>query len=199
LQIILFAQSKESLVESFLTNTESMLILQKIKPYGIFNSKECVLVQRNLIDDKLNILNFKIVNDDKIAGYLQVIQNGKTIFHQFISLSNYNIEKKSGEVICYDLKSGLKAMTMYVENDKLIKSAIGEIEYNNDGTTTSSKRNPLDTNGNGDVTFFECYKAVNEAIDADGFSSWVCDFPVLGWLSCWGSVSTACAIYSAGH
>ena len=87
---------------------------------------------------------------------------------------------------------------MYVENDKLINSVIGQVEYNNN-VHFANKKNPLDTNGNGDVTFFECYKTVNEAIDADGFSSWVCDFPVLGWLSCWGTVSTACAIYSSIH
>ncbi len=62
-----------------------------------------------------------------------------------------------------------------------------------------NNKNPMDSNGDGDVSFFECYRYVTKAIDDDGFSSWVCDFPVLGWLSCWGSVSTACVYYSSTH
>jgi len=30
-------------------------------------------------------------------------------------------------------------------------------------------------------------------------SSWVCDFPALGWAGCWGSVSGACLFWSATH
>lgn len=71
------------------------------------------------------------MKDGKITGYLQIIQNSSIVYHQFISLINYNFERKSGEVVCYDLKSGFKVMTMYVENDKLINSVIGQVEYNN--------------------------------------------------------------------
>ena len=60
-----------------------------------------------------------------------------------------------------------------------------------------AKRHLCDANKNGDVSFSECYKCVADAIDADGFSSWVCDFPVAGWLSCWGSTTAACVYISA--
>jgi hypothetical protein len=62
-----------------------------------------------------------------------------------------------------------------------------------------AKKHLCDGNGNGDVSFSECYKCVTAAIDADGFSSWVCDFPVAGWLSCWGSTTATCVYISANN
>ena len=60
---------------------------------------------------------------------------------------------------------------------------------------TQLKRN-CDTSNDGKISFTECYKCISDAISENGLSSWICDFPVIGWLSCWVSTSAACAVIS---
>lgn len=195
-----FGQSKEEYVNRFLESSKSETIINKLKNYGTFDKNDCTLISRVLEEENLNILTFKIMSRNNVAGYLQVIEKGNLWFHQFISLASYSFEVNSGKVIYYDLVQNTTTMTMVVKNDKLIESIPGNSNYGNQSQgVISSKLNPMDTNKDGNVSFSECYKVVNDAIDADGFSSWVCDFPVLGWLSCWGSTTTACAVYSALH
>ena len=56
-----------------------------------------------------------------------------------------------------------------------------------------------DGNGDQNISFSECYKCVSDAIAADGFSTFICDIPILGWASCFVSKSATCIVLSSAY
>ena len=56
-----------------------------------------------------------------------------------------------------------------------------------------------DSNSDQNISFSECYKCATDAISADGFSTFVCDIPILGWASCWVSKSATCVYLSSAY
>lgn len=194
-----FCQSK--IFDSFFKSSESTLILKNVERHGVIDKKTSLITNLNKQDSKIEILNFKVIKNNAIAGVLQISIVENRVFNQFISLEKYNLETQTGVIQFMDLESLIETVNVNVENDKIKTYTVNDL-YNPsplNAVAMASRRNPMDLNGNGDVSFSECIKVVNQAIDDDGFSSWVCDIPVLGWLSCWVSTTIACGIYSAAN
>lgn len=194
-----FCQNK--IFDSFFKSSESALILKNVERYGVIDKKTSLITNLNKQDSKIEILNFKVIKNNALAGVLQISIVENRVFNQFISLEKYNLETQTGVIQFMDLESLIETVNVNVENDKIKTYTINDL-YNPsplNAVAMASKKNPMDLNGNGDVSFSECIKVVNQAIDDDGFSSWVCDIPILGWLSCWVSTTIACGIYSAAN
>lgn len=66
-------------------------------------------------------------------------------------------------------------------------------------TKTGSIYTICDGNGDQNISFSECYKCVSDAIAADGFSTFICDIPILGWASCFVSKSATCIVLSSAY
>ncbi|KQT15135.1 hypothetical protein ASG31_16190 [Chryseobacterium sp. Leaf404] len=192
---------RSSLNDDFTKSNDFRTITENVKQFGEVSFNDVKLVQRTMEGEAVNVLNYKVLKNSNTVGYLQVIKDANGVFYsQFIDFAAFNLQTSEGTLTFLDVKTQQKIMTLTVRGGRIVNTVLNNPNYTNGSTqTTSGRKNPFDTNGNGDVSFFECYSVANNAIDQDGFSSWVCDFPVIGWLSCWGTVSTACAIYSAGH
>lgn len=192
-------QLRTKLNDDFASSNIFSLITDNVKPFGTISFKEVNLVQRTMEGSSANVLNYKVMNNNVTAGYLQVIKDENGAYYtQLIDFKDFDVTKNEGKLAFWDIRTNEKIVTVTVAGGKIIGTVFDNPKYESSNTVTN-KKNPFDLNGNGDVSFFECYKVANDAIEQDGFSSWVCDFPVLGWLSCWGTVSAACAYYSAGH
>ena len=83
--------------------------------------------------------------------------------------------------------SDLKQSSKQVQNSMQLLNSTGSIYTICDG------------NGDQNISFSECYKCVSDAIAADGFSTFICDIPILGWASCFVSKSATCIVLSSAY
>jgi len=146
------------------------------------------------------------------------LPNGDDYAINLIDLNSFDLGTLSGSIRMLDLNYENFLHSNIVIMDNKIKSWAGEglsqelrDKYNQPqfkqlATQTSAvaqREHPIyglcDTNHNHNVSFSECYKCVSDAIEADGFSSWVCDIPILGWLSCWGTTTATCVIIAGAY
>jgi len=148
----------------------------------------------------------------------EVVNNDFLPLEVKLDLNSFDLGTLSGSIRMLDLNYENFLHSNIVIMDNKIKSWAGEglsqelrDKYNQPqfkqlATQTSAvaqREHPIyglcDTNHNHNVSFSECYKCVSDAIEADGFSSWVCDIPILGWLSCWGTTTATCVIIAGAY
>lgn len=157
----------------------------------------------------------------------KLLPNKDTYGMNFVDLNNFSMITKSGKVQMVDLNyDNFLHTNITVKDNKIISwksSGLSKelllkyrdlkkgqvVEFNKEiGTNSADLKTKVtkaaiytlcDGNGNGNISFGECYKCAQDAIDANGTSSFICDFPGIGWFSCWGTTSAACLYISARY
>ncbi len=182
-----------------------------IAKYGTISYGEIKSAVISIENEKITVLSIPVKDGNKTIGTLEVVDlkntsylpNGDTYALNYINLTKFNSKTLTGQIQMVDLnfdnfihssitveKNKIKSWKCAGLSEKLSKKYN---KYSNPNKKNAlAERHLCDGNSNGDVSFSECYKCVAAAIDADGFSSWVCDYPVAGWLSCWGSTTATC-------
>lgn len=143
----------------------------------------------------VDLRNFDITTK---SGKAQMVDlNYDNFVHSYMTVSNNRITSWASTGLSHELK--LKYKDLRKSREATDESAATRTH----GGGTKAARKAIyalcDSNGNNDISFGECYKCAKDAIDSDGFSSFICDFPGIGWFSCWGSTSAACVIISARY
>ncbi|MCA6451190.1 MAG: hypothetical protein IM584_04230 [Chitinophagaceae bacterium] len=157
----------------------------------------------------------------------KLLPNKDTYGMNFVDLNDFSMTTKSGKVQMIDLNyDNFLHTNVIVENNKIIswksvglsKDLLlkykdlkkGQVEeFNKEiGTNSTDLKTKVvkaaiytlcDSDGNSNISFGECYKCAQDAIDSNGTSSFICDFPGIGWFSCWGTSSAACLYISAKY
>ncbi|TDS50713.1 hypothetical protein [Myroides indicus] len=163
-----------------------------------------------------------IIDNNTKVGSIEVVHNEAAIgdyeyYINYIDLSDFDHHNNTGSVSFTDLNLGLKYSTFYIVNDIIQEIVDTEISVNdftpnnmilnnsenyytfdenylNDGKSSIYKL--CDSNGNHNISFFECYQCGRDAINSDGFSSFMADF-FPGYV--YGSLSAACLYISATY
>ncbi|MEC5395139.1 hypothetical protein [Bergeyella sp. RCAD1439] len=187
-----------------------------IKNFGEIDATKIVTNKIKVENQEFNVFLIPVTKNDKVVARIEVIDLKDTKFlpnndkyaMNLADLSNFNEKTLTGSVKMYDLNYDNYLHTeINIEQNKIkdfnsrgISNQITE-KYKSSRNPNKSRnltsRHLCDGNGNGDVSFGECYKCLKDAIADDGFSSWVCDIPAAGWLACWGTTTAACVIISA--
>ena len=157
-------------------------------------------------DEKLNIITYQVydVNSKNLLkGILQATINENSYLVTYASLEKYSYTSNSGIITTFDILKNKELVEFNVDSNKLIDYKVINDDIKNNSNRLpgggSLEVVPCDGNNNGDLSFGECYKCMTDAIASDGFNQFVCDFPLLGWFSCWGSKSIACAYLAANY
>lgn len=208
-------------VQKFITSNDYLKNKAYLSKYGEIDFDKVVV---NRISEKgktydtfvlpfyKNALNTAIVEVVDIAG-TKKLPNNESYGMNLIDFTAFNFKSFTGNVNMYDLNYEKNLHSQIeIENNKIMKWIANGLPqelkdkyfYTNVNVpeliilnTVTNNKVPLDSNNDGNLSFSECYAGFSEAIEADGFSSWVCDIPILGWGACFTSVSVSCVILSS--
>jgi hypothetical protein len=163
-------------------------------------------------DREYNILSVVIYNDDVLTGQvigIKLPQSAKKLKtgHSYVmalrDFTEFCFESESGIVRDYDLNfDGYNCGYFIVEKNHIENFKSIRMPYHIE-QIYSFKRpsglksvHPCDSSGDGDISFGECYHCLNEAIDSDGSTKFLCDaLNVIGVCSL--SVGVSCVIISS--
>jgi hypothetical protein len=218
------ANSNE-IVSKFITSSTYNRIANQINTYGDVSQSE-VTADSIVIDGKGTFHYFTIVirKNGNINATLDVVDlhdsknlpyNDKYAMN-LNDMSNFNTANLSGSIKLYDLNYDNFNHTEVKINSNKIEDIIynrpsseflnkfsslrltkNNILENFSNVSYGARRLPCDSNGNGNLSFFECYGCFKSAAEVENtFGNWWCDVPVAGWASCWASISASCAILS---
>lgn len=176
-------------------------------------------------DNKVfHVIYLSIKNGNTIEAGLQIVDlidtknlpNGDTYAINLVDLRDFDLVKLSGNVKMIDVNYDNFEHTNIVVNNNIIRSwhanslpnviaqKYESLKIKRDGDqkdVLSSKKVfraiPCDANHDNNLGFFECYDCMDNAIDANAMSKFICDVPVAGWASCWASSSAACVVLSS--
>ncbi len=155
------------------------------------------------------IITLIIRNDGgNVIGSLEAIgyKNADQVINFNILLRNFeklDLSTGNGSVSLTDLNESITYASGIIENKKLVR--VENYTTPNSSTLPStSKRKPADLNGNGDVTFSECFMFMNQAIQSNPDTYTLCYFvgDAIGWVvTGWGplcqySVAASCVVIS---
>lgn len=196
--------NEKQVVNFFTSSNEFNVISKNLEVYGEIKIENYKFKRKEINNEIIDIIVFEVLKNNQNNGYLQVIiGSDREIYNQYAQIDAYNESKNEGIVVFHDMEKNSKSLTVEVEDNVMKSYTINDNDLKEKliamDKLAPRGTDPLDRNKNGDVTFSECYQTVFDAIEADGFSSWVCDFPALGWAGCWTSVSGACLYWSATH
>ncbi|MCO6173519.1 hypothetical protein NHF50_00520 [Flavobacterium sp. NRK F10] len=157
-------------------------------------------------DSGIDIPVINIVLEDnagKIIGMLEAISyinnNGNTDFN--ILLRNYilfDFNNYTGNISLIDLNEDIDYLSANIVNNEIIE-IIPNINF---VVNEIGKTHPMDTDGDGNVTFSECYANANSACQTDPECYTMCYFvgDAVGWVVtnmgplCQYAISTACLV-----
>ena len=184
----------------------------------IFNSFGTVnfnksLVETIVVDNKeYYILNIAICDDENIVGQVigiqlsncsQKLNTGHTYGMIFRDLRDFSLDSKSGIVLDYDLNyDSYNCGYMIIEDNYIIDIKSFDMPYHIEEKysfkrmTYSKSVHPCDGNGNGDISFGECYSCLKEAIDSHGDTEFLCDAMDVLFM-CSSAVAASCLIISS--
>lgn len=185
--------SQNNISEEFFKSDVSKKILSNVNKYGALTDITEIKGKFEGVD--VSIISYNIKNEGKIVGFFQFSKAHDDNFLTQIVLfdKNFDFAGNTGEINFVDSTSNNTIVRYTLDKGIVVK--IDGVEVHSK-PPRRKKCHILDLDCNGDITFSECYKAVNDAIESDGFSMWTCDIPFAGALSCWTSVTIACQIFS---
>lgn len=213
-------------LEKFLNSATYERAKKTISAYGEID-KKAITIDSTIIDNKIVFHYFTVIikKNNKINATLDVVNlndtknlpYGDTYALNLNDMSDFDTETKSGKIKLFDLNYDNFLHSVFTINNNSIKERIynrPSVEYLSKFKSIQIDKNkvaqqasrisngaraiPCDSNGNGNLGFFECYSCFKSASEIPGtFGSWWCDVPVAGWASCWSSMSAACAILSS--
>jgi hypothetical protein len=205
--------SDNPVINKFLNSNEYLKNKVLISSYGEIDftqSKTDSIKHKNKI---FNVIYLTIVKDNKVQAGVEIVDlsgkklsDGDSYAINLLELKHFDIKSTTGNIKMYDLnKNAFMHSDITITNNRInswktfpinkVKLA-SYIPTSNNYIFARKSTNICDLNKNGDVSFSECYKCLNDTIDTDGFSKWVCDTPVVGWASCYISVTAACVVIS---
>lgn len=145
-------------------------------------------------DNNGKFMTFEVVTGGRKVGFVSFAQDDNGKYHAGYGSSSKLDASGTGETTIMNFDSG-ESFTAVLENNDLIEIVPKNSEFDNTYESTA-RRNPLDLNGDGNVGFFECYRAVKQHMASNDLSTWIEDIPGAGTLI-WASASAACGYYSA--
>ena len=218
--------AKESTVNKFLNSESYKRVSRDINSYGTISAQD-VTIDSIVVKDKgtFHYFTIAIKKNGVINATLDVVDlhdtedlpyNDKYAMN-LNDMSEFNTKTLSGKIKLYDLNydkfnhTEINLLNNKIENvnykrpsekflNKFASLRMKEnnVQKNFAKVTYGAARVPCDKNGNGNLSFFECYGCFKSAIEIeDTFGNWWCDVPVAGWASCWASTSASCAILSS--
>lgn len=161
-----------------------------------------------------------ILKNNSLAGKLEILDlkdteflpNGDKYALNYADLSDYNMEDLTGSIELYDLNydnflhtnmKTQKGCYTEVEGNGLSQELKNKYSYlaNPNKINNLASRHLCDSNGNGNISFGECYGCITRAIKANSTSTAICDvYGAMGmpwWGSCGASTAVACAVISS--
>lgn len=142
-------------------------------------------------DYAINLVDFRKYNLKTQSGEIKMVDlNYDLYIHSIISVQSNRIKSWNSQGLSKELKTKYNHPELKISSKKV------------DSTNQPMKGNGgiyslCDKNGDQNISFSECYKCVSDAIATDGFSTFICDIPILGWASCWVSKSATCITLSS--
>ncbi len=198
-----------------------------ISSFGIIDFSKTIIKELDLGEGKsTSFMVIPILKDGIVVAAIEAVKipKGKLPYGDDFALnlvdySMYNLNSNTGKILMYDMNyDNYQHSIISVQNNKIkfwsagglsidLKEKFKNKEFkqfsglNNSLIQTHGENEGIyklcDANGDHNISFSECYKCATDAIDSDGFSSFVCDIPVVGWAGCWGSKSATCVVVSS--
>jgi len=203
-------------VVEFINSKTFLRVKSDIEAYGAINYKEIMSGTVTYDTLKISVIGVPVFNNGKKTGILEVVDlktdkylpHGDSYAMNFVNVRNFDLKTLTGELEMIDMNyENFIHSNFQIEQNSIISCKYHGLptaqverykQFNNPNKAKSLKSQQLcDSNGNGNVSFTECYKCLSDAIDANGFSKFICDTPIAGWASCWASKSAACVYISA--
>ena len=210
--------SQDPVVSSFLKSKTFLGSKDKIEIYGKISYKD---IKSELISngtDQISVLTIPVLREGKKVGIVEVVDLKTTSFLpdgysyalNFVNLVDFDLNTLTGHIEMIDLNYDDFLHSKIEISNNLIKSwkfqsppdqlivKYQSIRKSNKLKSLKSQK-ACDGNKDGNVSFWECYKCLSDAIEADGFSKFICDIPIVGWASCTTSKTAACVYISAAY
>jgi hypothetical protein len=155
-----------------------------------------------------------IIRDDSetVIGSLEAIsyKDNNEVLNFNILLRNFekmDLVNGTGNIYMTDLNEGYTYADATIENKNLVSVETYKSLTEKNSISLTAKRRPGDLNGNGDITFAECYMYMNQAIQSNPTTYTLCYFvgDAIGWVvTGWGplcqySVAASCVVISAWY
>ena len=170
----------------------------------------------NVNEQNYDLFIIPITNENQIIAKLEVLDlkgtnylpNNDKFALNYADLSNYDLNTDNGTIKLYDLNFDNFLHSQISVSNGIFTSynSTGLSQDLKDKYSSVANKNPpqnvsCDGNGNGDVSFSECYKCISVAIQMNSLSISICEiFHVSGlpwWGSCEMSTAAACVVISA--
>lgn len=146
--------------------------------------------------------------DNKLVGSLDAVRQIDSIGNidyviLFRNFEEMDFDSGSGEVFLVDVNLDYKYVTFTIEEYEIME-VVPHGDFIDESELDYSKVNPFDTNGDGNVTFSECYFTANSACGGDPECYTVCYGigDAAGWVIttagplCQSSIALACVYIS---
>ncbi len=199
-------EEEEYLANFYNSNTYKSLDFStwlKTENYTIF--AERIVYTKNDLGDDVPVVNIAIQNENnKVIGFIEAVsyinQEGIIDFNILLrNFSSYDFENQTGIITLIDVNEKLEYLSTEII-DGVIIEVNPNIEFTN--INSSSKRHPMDKNGDGNVTFSECYAYTNAACQTDPECYTLCYLggDAIGWVVtgagplCQYAISSACVV-----
>lgn len=177
---------------------------QEITIEGIsYNFYVVSIIKNNSLVGKLEVLDLK---DTKF------LPNSDTYALNYADLSDYDMKSLTGSINLYDLNydnflhtrmKTEKGIYTLAEGNGLSQELLDKYSYlvNPKKSNNLARRHLCDSNGNGNISFGECYGCITRAIHQNATSWAIChEYQAMGmpwWGSCGASTAISCAIISS--
>lgn len=197
-----------------------------ISSFGKINYSNSVIEELNLGgSNSTSFIVIPILKNGMVVATIEAVKisKGKLPYGDgyalnLVDYSSCNIETKTGKILMYDMNyDNYQHSTIKVQDNKILfwsaaslsltlKEKFNNPEFkqfsglNNTQIQTQAENGVYklcDSNGDHNISFSECYKCATDAIAADGFSTFVCEIPVAGWIGCWGGKTATCVAVSS--
>ncbi len=144
-------------------------------------------------DYAVNLVDLRKYNLKTQTGEIKMIDlNYDLYIHSIISVENNHIKSWNSQGLSKELLAKYNYPELKISAKQV--NATNQTQLVNGGIYSL-----CDKNGDQNISYSECYKCVSDAISADGFSTFVCEIPLLGWGSCWVSKSATCIVISSAY
>jgi hypothetical protein len=150
----------------------------------------------------INLQNFNLKTNDGNVEMMDM--NYDNYLHSKVSIKGNKIISWGANGLSNTLKVKYKSLTRINYKNQPAQSTNFSDETSGDGTSSSGGGTSTsgiyilcDTNNDHNISYSECYKCATDAISSNGFSSFICEIPVLGWLNCWGTKTATCVAVSS--
>lgn len=226
-ELVIENSIQNKIVNEFINSNTFNRVKNKINSYGTISSQnvsiDSIIVKDKGTFHYFTIA-IKQNNIIKATLYVAVLDNTSNLPYNdkyvmnLNDMTDFDINNLSGKVELYDLNyDNFNHTEVKINNNKienityhspsvqfLNKFVSLKLKSNNilknfsKSTFSKASKIPCDKNGNGNLGYFECYGCFKSAAEIeDSFGNWWCDVPVVGWGSCWASMSTSCAILAS--